>query len=222
MRPTPEEALHRARAAPVADPLQSGRIVTGTETVVQGGVADPGLHALPLGPLVTVQPDPDRIRRIRIGLPERPAPFRIPQVEVEVVDERHLPAPLHVRMRGVFLSLRLPRSPHRRLLLRDPDQCHCALTAAGRGGVDVRAGDRFLVLTLPEVDHRHAMVFRPAVHLGDVGVTDLPERRRRRDYKPPLPTQELTHPAHGLQLRHVRLQEDPVDRPASERDVIPQ
>ena len=28
-----------------------------------------------------------------------------------------------------------------------------------RGGVDVRAGDLFLVLTLPEVDHRHALSF---------------------------------------------------------------
>src|SRR6478752_10170116 len=68
VRPTPEEALHGSRPAPVADPLQSGRIITGTKTVVQGGVADPALHALPLRPLVTVQPDPDRIRRIRIGL----------------------------------------------------------------------------------------------------------------------------------------------------------
>src|SRR5262245_1034651 len=97
--PAPEEAFHRARAEPVTDPLQCGGILAVPEAVVQGGVADADPLALALRPGVPVEPDPHRPRGVGVGLPKRPTPLGIPQVEVEVVDETHLPAPLHVRMR---------------------------------------------------------------------------------------------------------------------------
>jgi len=50
------------------------------------------------------------------------------------------------------------------------------------------------------MDHRHLVFLRPAVNVGDVGIPDLPERGRRRDDVAPLPTQELTHPAHVCSL----------------------
>jgi len=125
-------------------------------------------------------------------------------------------------MGGAFLALGLPRTPHRSLLLRDADQRHPASAALGRGGGDERPGDLLLVLTLGEVDHRDAVDLGEPVHLTRVALANLPERRRGRDAEPPLPAQELAHPAHRLQPRHIRLQEDPVDRTARERHMITQ
>ena len=77
-KPAPEERGNRARAQPVAQPLQQRRISAGAEPVAQRGIADAGLAELPLGPLVPVQPDPDREGRITVDLPERRPPLRIP------------------------------------------------------------------------------------------------------------------------------------------------
>jgi hypothetical protein len=72
------------------------------------------------------------------------------------------------------------------------------------------------------VDHRYTVVLREPMHRGDVRLPQTPERRRGRGLEPPLPAQELTHPADGLQLRDIALQEDPIHRPAGERDVLTQ
>jgi hypothetical protein len=58
---------------------------------------------------------------------------------------------------------------------------------------------------LTEVDHRDVIGLGEAVYRTHVAVADLAERRGRRDRIPPLPAQELAHPAHGLQFRHVCL-----------------
>ena len=58
--PAPEEGLHRAGSEPVADLLQRCGVLTVTEAVVQGGVADAAPFALALRPGVPVQPDPHR------------------------------------------------------------------------------------------------------------------------------------------------------------------
>ena len=47
-------------------------------------------------------------------------------------------------------------------------------------------------------------------------------RNPRAPAEPLLPVQELTHPAHGLQLRHIGLQKNPIHRSADERHMIPQ
>jgi hypothetical protein len=72
------------------------------------------------------------------------------------------------------------------------------------------------------VDHRNALRGRELVHLGHIRIADLAERRRRRDREAALPVQVLTNPSDRLQLGHVGLQEDPVDRTAGEPDVVSQ
>ena len=63
------------------------------------------------------------------------------------------------------------------------------------------------------MDHRHLVFLRPPVNVGDVGIPDLPERGRRRDDVAPLPTQELTHPAHVCSLGTYACKKDPsIDR----------
>jgi hypothetical protein len=125
-------------------------------------------------------------------------------------------------MRQVCFALGLPRPPHRSLLLRDPDQHHPALTAVPLGSLDQRASQSLLVLTLDEPMYRHSTGLRPLMDLGHIAIADLPERRRRRDLIATLPAQELTHPAHRLQLRHISLQQDPIHRSARERDMVSQ
>jgi hypothetical protein len=125
-------------------------------------------------------------------------------------------------MRRMLLALGLPRPPQRGLFLRDADQHHLPVAAVAFGGFDQRAGDFLLVLALGEPAHRDRVLRGPPVHLGDVAVADLAERRRRRDRKSLLPVQELTHPAHRLQLRHIGLQKDPIHRSTGERHMIPQ
>jgi len=125
--PTPEKALHRAWAEPITDLLQSGGIPATTESVIQSFIRDAGFLQLPFGPLVAIQPQPDRKRCVSVGLPERRAPFRIPEIEIEVIDIGHLAAPIHVRMAGLLLPFPRPRSPDRCLLLRHADEHHPVL-----------------------------------------------------------------------------------------------
>src|SRR3954471_13849858 len=113
MAPPPKEAVHRPRPEPVANLLQGFGVVARAEPIVERLEADPALVALAFGPLVTVEVDPNRPRRVSVGLNERRTPLRIPDVEIEVVHERHLPAPLHVRVPRLLLALGRPRPPHR-------------------------------------------------------------------------------------------------------------
>ena len=72
----------RARAEPVADRLQRGRISAGGEPVGQLGEPDAGLDGLPFGPLVAVDPDLHRIREVGADLDERRPEIVVPDVEV--------------------------------------------------------------------------------------------------------------------------------------------
>jgi hypothetical protein len=54
VQPPLGEHLDGAGLQPVADLLQSGRVVTGGKAVGQLGERDPGLGGLPLGPLVPI------------------------------------------------------------------------------------------------------------------------------------------------------------------------
>ena len=57
---------------------------------------------------MAVEPEPNRIGGVGVSLPERRAPVRVPEVEIEVIDIGHLSAPFHVRMSGFLLALALP------------------------------------------------------------------------------------------------------------------
>ncbi len=168
-----------------------------------------------------VEIDPDRVGRVGVRLPEGAAPVRVPEVEVEVVDEGRLAAPLHMRAPRVLLALGPPRPPAERLLLRDPEQDDATAITLLRGRLDQWPGIGLLALTLLEVVHGDAAGLGPPSYSRRVLVADLAKSRRRRDRKPSL-HQKASHPAGRLQLGHVPLQEDSIHRPAGQRDLIAQ
>lgn len=92
-------------------------------------------------------------------------PLGVPDVEIEVVDERHLPAPLHMRVRRAPLALGRLRPPRHCFLLCDAGQRHRACALRGRR-LDIRACDLFFLLVLDEVPHRDAVDLRELVRLG--------------------------------------------------------
>ena len=177
MHPTPEKTLHGLGAEALTDLLQRSGVLTRPEAIIQRLVSNAGVLKLPLGPFMTVEPQPNRKRRIRVGLPERPAPLRVPEVEVEMVDERHFPPPVHVRMRPLLLALPGLRAPDRRFLLADADQDHAVFALACRG-FQVGPGDRFLVLALLELHHRNLVLVGKAVDRLHIRVANLAERGR--------------------------------------------
>ena len=91
--PPPEEALHRAGPEAIADALEDGGILAGQKAVVELFERHLRLVQLTLRPLVAVQVDPRREGRVGVGLDEGRSPLGVEQVEVEVVDHRHLPSP---------------------------------------------------------------------------------------------------------------------------------
>src|SRR5207344_1607446 len=162
---------------PVAQPLQQWGICARAEPVIQRGIPYAGLGKLPPGPLVPVQPDPDREGRIAVDLPERRAPLRIPQVEAEVVDEGHLPAPLLQNPSPAVPSLARPGPPCRGLLLADADHDDLAL-AASSGSLQVRARDLLPVIALGEADHRDGVLPGEVPDRCLIGLPHLAERLR--------------------------------------------
>ncbi len=97
---------------------------------------------------------------------------------------------------------------HGGFLLCPADEQH-ALGAAERGQVLVH----HVVLALPfgEIDPRHTVDLREAVHRGAERVGDLRQRCRRGDRQPQLPLQIADQPRRELQSRHIDVQIHPVD-----------
>src|SRR5438132_2104555 len=139
-----------------------------------------------------------------------------------MVDEPHLAAPLHVGVPGLLLPLLLPRAPGRGFLLSNPNEDHPAMAALFGRGTQQRLSDLLLVFFLGEVANGNTVGFGPAVDLGHIGFADLAEGGRRGNRKATLPMQKPAHLADGLQLGHVRLQEDAIDRATGQRDVVAQ
>ena len=81
-RPAVEEALDVVGAEPVADRLQSARVLTGGEAVGQLAEGETGPAGLALGPLVTVQPDLGRIGEVGADLDEAGPELGVEDVEV--------------------------------------------------------------------------------------------------------------------------------------------
>src|SRR5437588_1403696 len=143
-------------------------------------------------------------------------------VKVEVVDQHHLAAPLHVWVGGLLLPLRLPRAPGGRLLLGNADQHHLAVPTRFSCSTDEWFGDGLLVLAFGEVANGDTLGLRPAVNSRYVGFTDLAEGRRGRDPEATLSIQKQAHLADRLELGDIRLQKEAVDRTAAQRDVVVQ
>ena len=203
-KPLAEETLHLTRAESVTDLLQGVRILTFSESVIQGPVADPGLMQLTLGPFVPVEPKPDGVRSIGIGLPESFPPLAVPKIEVEMVDESHLSSPLHVGMGCPLLSLGFPRSPGRGLFLRDSDQSDPVLTLFG-SRFQIGFGHGFFLLPLLEADHWDGPLLGKLVNLLDIALPDLTKSGRGGNLVPLVPTQVLADLSHRLELRYVSL-----------------
>ena len=123
-------------------------------------------------------------------------------------------------MRRLLLSLLLPRAPGRGFLLSNPYQDHFAIAALFGRRAQQRLSDLLLVVFLGEVANGNAVGFGPVVDLGHIGFADLAEGRRRGDRKSTLLMEKPAHLTDGLQLGHVRLQEEAIDRTASQRDVV--
>src|SRR5438128_7136534 len=140
-------------------------------------------------------------------------------IDVKVVDENHLTAPLHMRMGHLLLPLRLPRAPRGGLFLGDADQDHLALTAFFSRGSQQWLSNLLLVVAFGEVANRNAFSLSPAVDGGHVGFTDLPEGSRRRDLEPAA-IEELADLADRLELGHVRLQKQAINRTTGQRNVV--
>src|SRR5215216_6160536 len=92
MEPAPEEGVHSTGPQSVADALERYWVGTPTEAIVERLKRDAGFVQLALRPTVAVEPQPDWEWSVSVGFPESWTPFRIPQIEVEVIDEHHLPA----------------------------------------------------------------------------------------------------------------------------------
>jgi hypothetical protein len=135
-----------------------------------------------------------------------------------VVDEDLLAAVLEMRM--AVRSTPAPAAPARRLLLRDADQHHAEATLA-LGGPEVVTRDLLLGLAPAKAQHRNPVALGVAIDRRHVGAADLAQQRRRRDR-----VASIQQKPHDLklrhQLRHVSLQEQPVDRPHPQRHVISQ
>src|SRR5215207_690436 len=69
VEPAPEERVDCCRAKSVADTLQRRRISAPTEAIVERCESNASLLQLALRPTVAIQPQPDRVRRVGIGLP---------------------------------------------------------------------------------------------------------------------------------------------------------
>jgi len=72
------------------------------------------------------------------------------------------------------------------------------------------------------MDDRDLVLFRILMDGFDVAIADLAKSGRRGNLEPPLPAQEKADLSDRLQLWHVRLHEDSVDRTALECHVVPQ
>lgn len=143
---TAEERPDGAGAEPVADGLQADRVVAGRDPVGQLGEPDPGVNGLAFGPLVTVDPDLDRVREVGTDLDERRAEVVIPEVELVA---GHPPVGLVEREPHRLAVTTLGRGEHVLVLLRYSDRGH-ARPAGPRLLSGVGAHDLDLAVVLAE------------------------------------------------------------------------
>jgi hypothetical protein len=131
-QPPPEEALHR----------------TWTEAITDFCNAAASWHVqLPFGPLVAIQPDPDRVRRIGVGLPERPARKRMSRLESRLMQT---------------LSSRRYEAPSLLLVQEAEKNRPLAAEAGGFACVAAKSGSGW-----PQIASRHHRIFRRPIRQRD-------------------------------------------------------
>src|SRR5660397_254873 len=128
-RQPPPFREHRdgARAEPVADRLQPGRVSGAGKAVRpggQGGDPDARLGGLTLGPVVSIEPDLDRVREVCTDFDEARAEVLIPQVEVVRGDPPIGLTPGEVRRATLGADRAGGGGEHPLELLRYPDRGH--------------------------------------------------------------------------------------------------
>src|SRR6266699_3942645 len=206
--PPVEERLYVTRAEPVADGLQPGRVGAGREAVGQLGEADPGACRCPLGMLMAVQPDLDRVGEVRADLDEPRPPPLVPDIEVVAghaalgLGEGELRGPGRV---GVALA----RIPHQLELLRPADRHHPGPLSLG-GVPQVALHDVDLADALLELDDRDVVHLGVPCHRLAEASADLLEHRRGSYRHAAVIVQERQHLTAHLQHRHVTVEVDAV------------
>ncbi len=214
--PALEEPADILSRQAVADPGERLRVIARGEPVIQRPEGDALLGGLLLGPLVPVEIDPHRERRIGDGLQKTGSPIGVADVEVVVVREDRLAA-IH-EMRMPVRPAITPPAPHRGLLLRDPDH-HDAVAILLLGAFEMLASDLLLHIPLDEADRRNLVGGYVVVDLVDVVTADLAQHRRRRDRESAI-QQKPDHLPLGHQPRHLPLQEQAVHGPDLQAHVI--
>ena len=192
---------------PVADPLHRGRVVSGAERVVQGGEADPGPGALPLGVLVPVEVDLPGVREVAAEFHVERAEIGVEPVEIPVVDHRLLLAQPRVPLAGHRVPA-LPGPPDPGLLLGHPGE-QDLLPAVMPG--QVPPGDLVLALPLGEADQVQAAGVDVVADVGGEPLGHRPHQRRGHELVPAVVAEEPVDALPVLQPRLAEGQQQPVD-----------
>ena len=203
---------------PVADLLHRGRVISGAERVVQGGEADPGPGALPLGVLVPVEVDLPGVREVAAEFHVERAEAGVEPVEIPVVDHRLLLAQPRVPLAGHRVPP-LPGPPHPGLLLGHPGE-QDLLPAVMPG--QVPPGDLVLALPLGEADQVQAADVDVVADVRGEPLGHRAHQRRGHELVPAVVAEEPVDALPVLQPRLAEGQQQPVDTADLQRHVTGQ
>ncbi len=192
---------------PVADLLHRGRVVSSAERVVQGGEADPGPGALPLGVLVPVEVDLPGVGEVPAEFHVERAEAGVEPVEIPVVDHRLLLAQPRVPLAGHRVPA-LPGPPYPGLFLGHPgEQDLLPAVVAGQ----VPPGHLILALAFREPDQVQAAGVDVVADVGGERLGHRPHQRRGHELVPPVVAEEPVDALPVLQPRLAEGQQQPVD-----------
>ncbi len=207
LQPLPQQPVDAGWVWTVAQALQSGRVLTGGEPVVEGLEADTGLGRLAFGPLVAVEAQLGVVRKIGTELDEERSEVGVEGVNVEVVDHRRGlddPRVGHTSDRVATLL----GVEHAGLLLGSAhEQDPLGLVELGQEG----EGQVVFALPLGEIDDRNVMISGEAIQTSDEVLADRFQQGRGRERVTPVVAQERHHSLHVLQTGLVDVQVHPVD-----------
>ena len=217
-QPLAGEAVDLLVGQPVADPLHRGRVVSSAERVVQGGEADPGFEALPLGVLVPVDVDLPGVGEVAAELDVERPEVGVEPVEIPVVDHRLLLAQPGVPLAG-HRVLALPGPPDPGLFLGHAGE-QDLLPAVMPG--QVPPGHLVLALALGEPDQVQAADVDVVADVGGEPLGHRAHQRRGHELVPAVVAEEPVDALPVLQPRLAEGQQHPVDAADLQRHVTGQ